>query len=99
MADNLSLIRKELQGINPRPLVIESRHQPARALYIEGKLELKALGGKRVCLLSGIARTESFAQTVIKLGADIALDLRYPDASSYKDKDTRISSINAGIGN
>ena len=88
VADNLSLIKEELQRINPAALVIESRHQPQGLCIIEGKkLELNALGGKRVCLLSGIADPESFAQTVIKLGADIALDLRYPDHYSYKDKD------------
>ena len=45
------------------------------------------LAGKKVCLLSGIADPDSFSRTIINLGASIALDLRYPDHYSYKDRD------------
>ena len=88
MANDLSLIKEELRRINPLALVVESRHQPQELYIIDGKgMGLNALNGKKVCLLSGIADPDSFARMVIKLGSSIALDLRYPDHYSYKDRD------------
>lgn len=90
LANNLGLIKEELHRINPLALVLESSHLPSGLSGIDGEvLELGALKGRELCLLSGIADPDSFAQTVIKLGADIALDLRYPDHYGYKEQDIR----------
>lgn len=90
LANNLGLIKEELRRINPLTLVLESSHLPSGLSGIDGEvLELGVLKGRELCLLSGIADPDSFAQTVIKLGADIALDLRYPDHYGYKEQDIR----------
>ncbi len=109
MADNLSLVKEDLRGINPAALTLEARHQPRGLSIIDGmaaaigsrtlpcrqagialwpkECGLSALKGKKVCLLSGIADPDSFNRTIISLGADIALDLRYPDHYNYKKND------------
>ncbi len=90
LAENLGLIKEELRRINPSALVLESSHLPHGLSGIDGEvLELGALKGREVCLLSGIADPDSFARMMINLGARVALDLRYPDHYCYKEQDTR----------
>lgn len=46
---------------------------------------LAALAGRRVALLSGIARPASFRRTVEELGAEVVADLRHPDHHRFTD--------------
>jgi tetraacyldisaccharide 4'-kinase len=46
---------------------------------------LAALAGRRVALLSGIARPASFRRTVEELGAEVVADLRHADHHRFTD--------------
>ncbi len=62
-------------------VAVESRHAPREVL--DGALErafgLGALKGRRVMLLCGLARPQSFRRTVESLGAQVAAERAYPD--------------------
>ncbi len=52
-----------------------------------GKRPLDCLKGKRICAFSGIARPESFRETLISLGANIVSFIPFPDHHVYKARD------------
>jgi len=60
---------------------VESRHAPVDV--VDGRLErslgLQALRGRRVLLLSGLARPGAFRRTVEGLGATVVAERRHPD--------------------
>ncbi len=60
---------------------VESRHAPVDVLdgALSASLGLSALRGARVLLLSGLARPGAFRRTVESLGAEVALERRFPD--------------------
>jgi len=66
---------------------VESRHAPVDLL--DGRLEasfgLTALRGRRVRLLSAIARPGAFRRTVEALGAEVSGERRFPDHHRWKD--------------
>jgi tetraacyldisaccharide 4'-kinase len=63
-----------------RPAV-ESRHAPLDVVdgTLTRSLGVDALRGRRVLLLSGLARPGAFRRTVEGLGATVALERRFPD--------------------
>lgn len=63
-----------------RPAV-ESRHAPLDLVdgTLARPLGLEALRGRRVLLLSGLARPGAFRRTVEGLGAEVAAERRHPD--------------------
>ncbi len=60
---------------------VESRHAPRDILDapLERSLGLGALAGRRVAVLTGVARPESVRRTVESLGAAVALSRDFPD--------------------
>ncbi|MBK9519429.1 MAG: tetraacyldisaccharide 4'-kinase [Anaeromyxobacter sp.] len=60
---------------------VESRHQPIDVVdgALARSLGLAALRGRRVLLLSGLARPGAFRRTVEGLGATVAAERRHPD--------------------
>lgn len=72
--------RAEALAATGRPPV-ESRHAPVDVLdgRLERSLGLEALRGRRVLLLSGLARPAAFRRTVEGLGAQVVAERRHPD--------------------
>ncbi|MFO0584411.1 MAG: tetraacyldisaccharide 4'-kinase [Anaeromyxobacter sp.] len=60
---------------------VESRHAPRDVVdgALARSLGAEALRGRRVLLLSGIARPEGFRRTAEALGAEVAAERAYPD--------------------
>jgi tetraacyldisaccharide 4'-kinase len=79
-ADLLVLVGEE--GVRPllpdRPIV-EVRAEPARVSFGAEDHPPEMLRGRRVALLSGIARPERFRTTVERLGAEVVHEERRPD--------------------
>lgn len=66
---------------------VESRHAPVDV--VDGRLArslgLDALRGRRVLLLSGLARPGAFRRTVEGLGATVVAERRHPDHHRFSD--------------
>jgi len=73
----LRALAREATGRAP----VESRHAPVELVdgLLAAPLGLGALRGRRVLLLSGLARPGGFRRTVEGLGAEIALERVFPD--------------------
>jgi len=108
--NGLEALRKRLEKINPRALIVESKHSPAHLTLLNsrhrgqdrnGVAGVEELKGKRVALISGIADPEGFKTTVKKLDANVALEFVFPDHYAYRREDI-LSVINRcrreGIG-
>ena len=88
------LTNEELQGrtrwlceISGRELPVFATEHRAVDLLIQpegGSAPVADLRGRRVLLLSGIARPGSFEDTVRNLGAEIVRHLRYPDHHAFR---------------
>lgn len=78
--EELAKLRRLAEQLTGRP-AIESRYAPRQIL--DGRLDqvfgLEALRGRRVLLLSGIARPASFRRTVESLGGEIVAERIFPD--------------------
>ena len=73
--------------IGERP-VFFSHHRPARLIgRSEEQLPLEYLRDRKVALLSGIARPDSFEGTVESLGADPVVSFRFADHHGYRSGD------------
>jgi len=83
--ERLRAMAREATGSDP----VESRHAPEELLdgALERPLGLETLRGKRVLLLSGLARPGSFRRTVEALGAQVAAEARHPDHHRFTDAD------------
>lgn len=71
--------------------VYPCQHRPADLLMQPGgdRRPVSDLRGQKVLLLSGIARPESFEETVSGLGAQIVGHLRYRDHHQFRDAELR----------
>jgi tetraacyldisaccharide 4'-kinase len=68
--------------------VFFSNHRPARLITRSGeRLSLEHLRGRRVALLSGIARPDAFEGTVLSLGAVPVVSFRFADHHEYRSVD------------
>ena len=94
--NRLEVLKKRLEKINPRALIVESKHSPAHLTLLNsrhreqdrnGVAGVEELKGKRVALISGIADPEGFKTTVKKLDANVALEFVFPDHYAYRRED------------
>jgi tetraacyldisaccharide 4'-kinase len=86
---NTAGIRARVAKHNPDAGVIECIHSP---LYFEdvftgGRVALDFLKGRRIASLSGIAQPESFEQSLIKLGAELAYTKRFADHHRFTQQE------------
>lgn len=83
-------IKDFLSSINPQAQIVESVHRPM-GFYLmhqpDKLLAIEALKGKTATLFCGIADPESFSETVVGLGINVGLFLRFPDHYAYRKKD------------
>ncbi len=82
-------LQAKLKGINCNIFFVESIHNP---VYLYDFYEKKRLGfenikGTQVIIFSGIGDPDSFKENLIKLGAKVEGDFRYPDHYIYRNKD------------
>lgn len=79
-------LRKLALRLTGRPAV-ESRHAPRDVLdgALSRSLGLPWLAGRRVLLLSGLARPGSFRRTATGLGAVVAAERAYPDHHAFSE--------------
>lgn len=106
-ASDLSATRKRIQTLAPKALLLTARHKPARLRHINAKanetsLPPESLRGKRVVILSGIARPEAFARTLASLGAEVVDSFtgndhrHFPEEFQEKAR-TRAADLNASL--
>jgi tetraacyldisaccharide 4'-kinase len=85
--DRLRTLAREATGHEP----VESRHEPVELL--DGALRvaqgLDRLRGRRVRLLSGIARPLAFRRTVEALGATVVAEHRFADHHRFRTRELR----------
>ncbi|MBK7948685.1 MAG: tetraacyldisaccharide 4'-kinase [Deltaproteobacteria bacterium] len=70
---------------------LAAHRQPKSVVSLDGarRLALGALAGRRVGLVCGLARPESFRRTVESLGAEVACLRAFPDHHAYVEADLR----------
>jgi tetraacyldisaccharide 4'-kinase len=90
-------LRSRLARHNPGAPVIECVHHPLylQDVFTGDRHVLEMLEGKRVATISGIAQPESFEQSVIKLGADLAYTKRFADHHRFTQQEL-LNAINRG---
>jgi tetraacyldisaccharide 4'-kinase len=78
----------EIAGLMPDRLVLHTRIRPV-SLVLPGReeLPLSFLEGKRVFAFAGIARPDSFRQTIESLGGMVAGFMAFPDHHRYRPED------------
>ena len=92
---NTGALRERIAKLNSTAAVIECIHQP---LYFEDvftgeRKGLDLLTGKRVASLSGIARPESFENSLVKLGGELVYAKRFADHHRFSQQEI-INAIN-----
>lgn len=100
-ARNLNGLREKLKMINPQAKVVESIHMPYSLREINGQIDLtpEALAGRKIVALSGIARPDSFEDTLLRLGASVMEAIRFPDHHRYSTKDLiEVFNLAKGLG-
>jgi len=87
--DNLAAVKNQIRIINGDCLVMESIHRPVEYLDVrtDNVLKIDALRGQRICAVSSIGAPESFAMTLMGLGADLRKHFAYPDHYQYAEED------------
>jgi tetraacyldisaccharide 4'-kinase len=86
---NAALIER-IRSYNRTAAIVECRHQP---LYLQNLYDsadrrpLEHLRGKYIAALSGIARPESFEQSLTGLGANLEITRSFADHHRFTDKE------------
>jgi tetraacyldisaccharide 4'-kinase len=90
-------LRQQALRLTGRP-PLESRHAPRDVLdgALSRSLGLAWLAGRRVLLLSGVAKPESFRRTAAGLGAVVAAERAYPDHHPFSEADLDEALATAG---
>ncbi len=93
--ERLRALAREATGHAP----VESRHEPVELLdgALRAVLGLEALRGRRVRLVSGIARPHAFRRTVEALGATVVAEHRFADHHRFREGELR-DVLGAGDG-
>ena len=94
-------LQVKLKDINHNLLFVESIHTPVYLydFYAKKRLIPEDIRGNSVILFSGIGDPDSFKDNIIRLGAKVKTDFRYPDHYVYLKKDIEnifIASREAG---
>jgi tetraacyldisaccharide 4'-kinase len=78
-------LEEELRRVSPGVPILNADYRPVGLMgWPSGKsVSLDALEGERICTLAGIARPESFEETVKRLGAELVLKVRVRDHHPY----------------
>ncbi len=78
-------LEEELRRIHPGVAILKADHRPVGlAGWPSGRsVSLDLLKGERICTLAGIARPDSFEETVKRLGAEVILKVRVRDHHPY----------------
>jgi tetraacyldisaccharide 4'-kinase len=81
---------------------VESIHRPVYFydFYANKRLPLEDIRGNSVILFSGIGDPDSFKDNIIRLGAKVEADFRYPDHYVYIKKDIEdifTAAIKSGV--
>jgi len=83
-------ITDRLRKLNPRALIVESRHFPESLTNLskpDETLSTDSVKGKSVLVFSGIGNPQSFEDTIHSLGASISEALRFFDHYDYRQAD------------
>lgn len=85
------LLRREIEGINPRAAILESVHKADFLLEVDSgkKHKLEHLKGREVCAFCGLADPESFEKQLEKSGLLPTAKWRYPDHHRYSLEEIR----------
>jgi len=100
-----SVIRDRLRKLNPRALLVESRHMPegfSNFSKPDEILSADSFKGKAALVFSGIGNPQAFENTVYSLGVNIAGTLRFADHHDYAQADldgivARAKEINSSV--
>lgn len=79
-----------LKQLNPRALIVESRHKPEGFSNLNKPdeiLSIDSFKGKSTVVFSGIGNPQAFENTVCSLGINIAEALRFADHHDYTQVD------------
>jgi tetraacyldisaccharide 4'-kinase len=90
IGQNLEGLTDKLKRINPRALIVESRHEPkgvSRLNQADELLSLQLLKAKAVAVFSGIGNPEGFENCVSELGIKVAKSFRFADHYEYTQAD------------
>ncbi len=92
-----------LRKLNPQALLVEAIHEPEYIYYLAtgARDTLGVIGGKQVCLLSGIANPASFENCVRQLGAKVVIRQHFQDHHEYrKEEIMRLAGkcVKRGVG-
>jgi tetraacyldisaccharide 4'-kinase len=92
----LRALARETTGHDP----VESRHAPVALLdgALRASVGVEALRGRRVRLLSGIARPRAFRRTVEALGAEVAAEHRFADHHRFRARELQRVLGSSGEG-
>jgi tetraacyldisaccharide 4'-kinase len=94
--DRLRELARKFTGRAP----VESRHAPLEVL--DGEMTrgfgLGSLSGRRVLLLSGLARPDGFRASARSLGAVVALERHFPDHHRFSDAEVEEAFAAAAAG-
>jgi tetraacyldisaccharide 4'-kinase len=91
-------VDERLSGILPGRLVLRTHVRPTSLTAPDGEeLPLSSLQGKRVFAFAGIARPDSFRQTIESLGGAIAGFRAFPDHHRYRAEDLDRIENEAGL--
>jgi tetraacyldisaccharide 4'-kinase len=86
---DLTELRKRIAAVNPTARIVECVHHP---LYFEDvfngeRFGLEVLQGMKIATLSGIARPESFEQSLTNLGAEMVYSRRFADHHRFSQQE------------
>lgn len=88
LAGDPTALKNKLAAINPRALIIETRHNPLYFYALGGRrFELSEIKNKEACVFSGVADPASFYEIITRLGAVIGPKFEFRDHHHYSQGD------------
>lgn len=87
---NMDVLTAKLKRINPRALIVESKHEPEGVSWLDHADELLDPGflkGKSVAIFSGIGNPDGFKNCICGLGIKVAKYFKFADHYDYVQED------------
>lgn len=86
---NVGKIRHRLAALGCRQPVVQAVHRPVELVDLNSRARWKpdAIRGKGICCFSSLGSPETFAQTLVRLGAEIQKAFNFTDHHVYNKKD------------